>query len=179
MTSELELKALRFAYLAHDGQFRKYTGEPYITHPIAVAGIIKSVTADPEVIAAALLHDVIEDTLVTREQIASEFSEIVAFMVFQLSRPCGASDREYNATLRGSDAMTQTIKAADILHNTSTIALFDTKFARTYLREKFDTLSVLKNADGVILSKSIETVNRFINRRGMSDASIRASYNSK
>ena len=57
----LVARALEFAKKAHEGHKRKYTGEPYVNHPIAVAKIVASVTKDQEMLAAALLHDTIED----------------------------------------------------------------------------------------------------------------------
>ena len=60
--SDIIQKALLFATEAHGKQVRKYTGEPYIVHPVEVMSIVKSVVSDEEVLAAALLHDVVEDT---------------------------------------------------------------------------------------------------------------------
>ena len=74
-------KAIIFATKAHDGQFRKATKTPYILHPLECAVITASMTNDPEMIAAALLHDTVEDCGVTVEQIKSEFSERVAQFV--------------------------------------------------------------------------------------------------
>ena len=59
--TDLVKKALEFASNAHNGQTRKYTGEPYIVHPIEVMELVREVIDDPEVLAAALLHDVVED----------------------------------------------------------------------------------------------------------------------
>ncbi|MGP8009775.1 MAG: HD domain-containing protein, partial [Acidimicrobiales bacterium] len=62
---------------AHEGQLRR-TGEPYVTHPIAVAGIVADLGLDEITIAAALLHDAVEDTGVTTQSLASEFGPQVA-----------------------------------------------------------------------------------------------------
>lgn len=73
-------KSLIFANNKHMGQFRK-SGEPYITHPITVASMLIDLKADVNTICAALLHDVIEDTLTTKEEIINEFNEDIANLV--------------------------------------------------------------------------------------------------
>ncbi len=73
-------RAYDYAVAAHDGQLRK-SGEPYILHPIATARILANMQLDPETIAAALLHDVIEDTGVTTEEIAAQFGPRIAKLV--------------------------------------------------------------------------------------------------
>ena len=64
---------------AHKEQFRS-SGEPYIIHPVQVAGILADLQMDPETVAAGFLHDVVEDTAVTREDLVREFSEEVAML---------------------------------------------------------------------------------------------------
>lgn len=66
-------KALKFALKAHQGQTRKRSNTPYLLHPMEAATIVSTITEDQEVIAAALLHDTVEDTDVTIEQIEEEF----------------------------------------------------------------------------------------------------------
>ncbi len=78
---ELVTRAVIFAAEAHDGQVRKGTDIPYIVHPIEAAAIAAGMTNDPEVISAAVLHDTVEDTDVTREQIEAEFGSRVAALV--------------------------------------------------------------------------------------------------
>lgn len=78
-------RAYVVAKVAHEGQFRS-SGEPYITHPVAVACIIAEMKLDYEAIMAALLHDVIEDTPYTEEQLAAEFGEAVAEIVEGVSK---------------------------------------------------------------------------------------------
>src|SRR5215469_9485903 len=68
------------AHKAHDGQHRA-SGEDYIEHPLAVAGILAELEMDRQTVAAALLHDVVEDTSVTTEQVAAEFGEEIATLV--------------------------------------------------------------------------------------------------
>jgi guanosine-3',5'-bis(diphosphate) 3'-pyrophosphohydrolase len=74
-------KALRYATKAHEGQFRKTKGIPMITHPIRVAEILKDAGFSEEVIAAGYLHDTVEDTTVTIEDIEMEFGSKVASIV--------------------------------------------------------------------------------------------------
>lgn len=70
-----------FAAMAHDGTFRKGTDIPYITHPMETAAIAASITSDEEILAAALLHDVIEDCGVTRKELEARFGARVAALV--------------------------------------------------------------------------------------------------
>ena len=70
---------------AHEGQSRS-SGEPYITHPVAVARILAEMHLDHETLMAALLHDVIEDTPITKDQLASQFGQAVAELVYGVSK---------------------------------------------------------------------------------------------
>lgn len=74
-------RALQYAAVAHKGSFRKGTKTPYIVHPFEVAMIAKTITSDPEVIAAAALHDVVEDTIYTEEDIRQQFGNRVMQLV--------------------------------------------------------------------------------------------------
>ncbi|MBR2827478.1 MAG: bifunctional (p)ppGpp synthetase/guanosine-3',5'-bis(diphosphate) 3'-pyrophosphohydrolase [Erysipelotrichaceae bacterium] len=74
-------KALQFAIKAHRGQKRKWTTIPYILHPIEVCAIVATLSDDDEVLSAALLHDTVEDTDVTMEDIRANFSEKIAMLV--------------------------------------------------------------------------------------------------
>ena len=74
-------EALDFAIKAHKGQTRKRSNTPYILHPMEVASIVASITDDKEVLAAALLHDTVEDTTITVEDIKNNFNERVASLV--------------------------------------------------------------------------------------------------
>ena len=77
MKKQLE-KAIQFATKAHEGQVRKYTGEPYIVHPLAVMETVATVEHTDEMLMAAVLHDTVEDCDVTLDDIVTEFGEIVA-----------------------------------------------------------------------------------------------------
>ena len=85
MKKQIE-KAIQFATKAHEGQTRKYTGEPYIVHPLAVMETIKTVEGHtPEMLMAAVLHDTVEDCDVTLDQIAFHFGHCVADLVEELT----------------------------------------------------------------------------------------------
>src|SRR5215218_4157572 len=78
-------RAFDFSESAHRGQFRK-SGEPYITHPLAVASILSQWRLDAQGLAAALLHDVMEDTSVTKNELEKSFGKRVADMVDGVSK---------------------------------------------------------------------------------------------
>lgn len=74
-------KAIEFAVKKHSGQVRKLAGSPYILHPLEVAAIASTITVDPETLAACVLHDTIEDTETTYEEIEENFGRRVALLV--------------------------------------------------------------------------------------------------
>ena len=78
--SERVKKAIEFAKKAHEGQLRK-TGEPYIVHPLAVKKILEEWGMDEDTIIAGLLHDTVEDTSISLDEVRQEFGESVAFLV--------------------------------------------------------------------------------------------------
>ena len=80
-TISLMDRAIVFATRAHSGTYRKGTSIPYIVHPIEAAAIVSTMTADPDMIAAAVLHDVVEDTDATVEEISFFFNEHIARLV--------------------------------------------------------------------------------------------------
>lgn len=122
--------AFDFAGQAHEGQYRK-SGEPYISHPIEVAIILADLRMDVETIIAALLHDTVEDTSVTHEQVAEEFGESVAELVEGVTKitriEVGNLTDKQAATLRkmlvamSKDIRVIVIKLADRLHNMRTL----------------------------------------------------------
>jgi (p)ppGpp synthase/HD superfamily hydrolase len=152
--SDLEGKARRFANVAHVTQIRKYTMEPYIYHPAEVADIVRTVPHDEEMLAAAWLHDVVEDCGVKGATIWNEFGSAVCFMVMQLtdvSRPSDGRrevrkriDREHSAR---SCPGAQTVKLADIISNSKNILANDENFSKIYLPEKRELLRVLTKGD--------------------------------
>ena len=115
-------RAIAFATKAHEGQFRKGTKRPYIVHPIEVGDIVSTMTADEEVISAAILHDTIEDCEgVTREVLAEVFSERVASLVAQESEDKSRSWIERKGStierIRTAPYEVQMIGIADKLSN--------------------------------------------------------------
>ena len=80
MDRELVMKAYRFAEKAHEGQSRA-SGEPYITHSVAVASILAELKVPPAIVIAGLLHDTVEDTAITLVDIKNNFGEEVARLV--------------------------------------------------------------------------------------------------
>ena len=146
--------ALFYANEAHRGQKRKWTGRPYIEHPIAVAMMVRSVTADPDAICAALLHDVVEDTDRTLDEIRVIFGGEIADLVEMLtdvSTPEDGSREKRKALdrahLAAASPKAKTVKLADLISNTSSIVEHDPRFARIYLEEKRLLLPFLVEGD--------------------------------
>lgn len=161
-------KAQVYAMAAHAavGQKRKYTGEPYIVHPAEVASIVASVPgATPDMVAAAWLHDVIEDTGCTFTDVHMAFGIDIATMVGWLtdvSKPEDGPrwyrkklDREHTAQ---APAEVQTIKLADLISNSKSIMAHDPKFAKVYLEEKRLLLEVLTRGDTGLHARASEFV---------------------
>lgn len=149
-------KAVGFAMAAHHGQIRKYTGEPYYTHPVAVSEILYShhLQSTPEMLAAAALHDVVEDTKYTLDDIRAYFGGTVARHVFWLTDISKQKNIQGNRAVRKAidrdhihkaPAEEQFIKLADLMHNTSSIVQHDKSFAKVYLREKALILDGLRS----------------------------------
>lgn len=156
-----------FATNAHMGQTRKYTGEPYITHPTAVAELLRINYKDTteDMYMAALLHDTVEDTEATHEEIARFFGDKVSELVKGLtdvSKPEDgnratrkAIDRDHIA--QGSKEV-QTIKVFDLIHNTESIREHDPKFWEVYKLEKQDLLNVMTKVDPEIKQLGWESI---------------------
>ena len=158
-------EVLKFATMAHGDQKRKYTNDPYIVHPIAVSEIVKTVAHTDEMVAAALLHDVVEDTPVTIDEIKTKFGSKVAELVgwlTDISRPEDGNrktrktlDREHSAE---APADAQTIKLADLIHNTKSIEKHDPHFWKVYKQEKIALLGVLTKGDPALRKIAQEQV---------------------
>jgi (p)ppGpp synthase/HD superfamily hydrolase len=154
-----------FAMQAHEaiGQRRKYTNDPYYFHPQAVAAMVAAIPdSTPAMIAASHLHDVLEDTRVTEQEMRQEFGDEITDLVLWLtdvSRPEDgnravrkAIDRAHTAQAPGA---AQTIKCMDLAHNTASIAQHDPAFARVYVVEKRATLEVLTRAHPVAMAQAV------------------------
>ena len=109
-------EAAAFAAKAHEGAFRKGTRIPYITHPMETALIVSGFTRDEELIAAALLHDVVEDTDVTIEELEEEFPKEVTEALRLLTHDISTDYFEYVRALR-KNPVARTVKMADLEHN--------------------------------------------------------------
>ena len=165
----LVLRARLFATNAHgaNNQRRKYTDEPYIVHPASVVRLVASVSHSPAMLAAAWLHDVVEDTPVTiegiQEAFGSEVSELVDFLT-DVSRPSDGNRQTRKAIDRDHIALApisaKTIKLADLIDNTRSIVRYDPGFARIYLREKALLLEVLSDGDATLLSIAREQLSK-------------------
>lgn len=176
--SQAEKKILReailFASSAHGeiDQRRKYTNEPYIIHPIRVMCLVQASTGDQEVHAAAILHDVLEDTARQKSDISVRFGDRVATIVEELTSPPKAGksrdDRKLIDRIRLASASpeAQTIKLADIIDNIRDMhhaRAADPEFARMYLLEKSLMVQVLsrgcprlrKRAELVLMKQSV------------------------
>tara|TARA_B110000208_G_scaffold170624_1_gene212329 strand:+ start:560 stop:1075 length:516 start_codon:yes stop_codon:yes gene_type:complete len=148
------------------GQMRKYTADPYIVHPIRVAGIVEVFGGNLDMISAAYLHDVVEDTAVSIDDIEDMFGPAVALIVDGLtdvSKPEDgnravrkAKDRAHSAE---ASYETQFVKCADIIDNSRDIGDHDPSFNVVYRLEMFRLLEVLdKVKDTLIYEAAINAV---------------------
>lgn len=150
-------KAVEFATKAHEGQFRK-TGEPYIIHPLAVKKILEEWGMDEDTVIAGVLHDTVEDTDVTLEDIRREFGETVAFLVDGVTKVSKARKgmREIDTYLPktrdnflrlmvalGDDIRVLIIKLADRLHNVRTLAALSPEKQRKIGKETLEVFAPL------------------------------------
>ena len=150
----LLLDACAFATRMHAGQLRKYTGEPYVLHCLEVARLVAGAGGSTAMIAAALLHDVVEDTPATAEEVEARFGPDIAEAVGWLSdvsRPEDGNravrkviDRDHIAA---APAAVKTVKLADVVSNTRSIVDHGDGFARVYLPEMERLLGVLTEGD--------------------------------
>ena len=144
---ERVLRAFQIGAQAHAGQERK-SGEPYITHPVAVAGILAELGLDAETIIAAILHDTLEDTELSREILATEFGEVVAELVdgvTKLDKMRFGSRQEADAEsfrkmllAMARDIRVILIKLSDRLHNMRTLGAKDAPSRRRIARETLE-----------------------------------------
>jgi len=159
-------EAIAFAATAHAGQLRKFSTLPYIVHPIEVMTIVAEVEHDEAMLIAAVLHDVVEDTVVGLAEIQRRFGLNVAQLVYQLTDVPGsfgnrkARKEEDRRRLSEADARVQTIKVADLISNTSSIVEHDRDFAKVYLKEKELVLNVLLRADQTLLRRARQSLQR-------------------
>lgn len=155
--------AAAFARIAHVGQMRKYSsGVPYITHPFRVAGWVASLVADDNLIAAAYLHDVIEDTTYGEDTIRSVFGGSVAGYVVELTNTTHDKlipraerkrlDRERIATISTGAKLVKMVDRWDNLMEMDCQDSEAKRFLRqAYLQESYDLWKVLKQDSNIML----------------------------
>lgn len=169
-------KARDYAISAHSriNQLRKYTFQPYDVHLRAVADLVSMATDDQEIIAAAWLHDTVEDTPATFEDIEHLFGRRVSRMVMDLTDVSRLDDG--NRTVRKEidrdhSAMAspeaKTIKLADLIDNCLDICKHDTEFGAVFLQEMVDLLSVLHEGDQKLYRKAVRTVEQSAKKLGI------------
>ncbi len=149
-------KAFEQAKNAHEGQLRK-SGDPYITHPVAVAEILAELGLDPNTLAAALLHDTVEDTSYSSDQLRSEFGEEISNLVdgvTKLDRLTYGPTAEAETVRKMVVAMAKdirvlVIKLADRLHNARTWQYVEPESAARKARETLDIYAPLAHRLGM------------------------------
>jgi len=167
---DMIVKAEIFATQAHAlvEQKRKYTGEDYIVHPIRVAKIVEQFGGSDNQIAAAFLHDVVEDTdvdiLDVRMEFGNDIGEIVDGLT-DVSQPSDgnrklrkAMDRAHSAN---ASAEAQFVKCADIIDNSADISANDPNFSKVYKQEMLELLTVMdKVSDTEIFAQALRSVQK-------------------
>jgi len=163
---QVDLERLQRAYVftakVHDGQER-LSGEPYLIHPLEVAGILLDLNVDEDTIIAGLLHDTLEDTLTTREEIERLFGEKVAFLVegltkiarieFKSAREQQAENFRKMLIAMSEDIRILMIKLSDRLHNMRTIEYMKEESRHRIAQETMDIYAPLAHRLGVYWMK--------------------------
>ncbi len=167
-----------YADKAHGSQQRKYSSERYIVHPVRVMELCQQYIADLPVLAAALLHDVLEDTPVTKAEMhrflgtimEKEAAEKTTHLVVELTdvytkdaHPRWNRRKRKSkeaARIQQTSADSQTVKYADIIDNCREIVQHDPDFARVFLRECKGLLTVMPKGNETLYQVAVETVNR-------------------
>jgi (p)ppGpp synthetase, RelA/SpoT family len=155
---EMIEKAYIYSATVHQGQVR-LSGEPYLTHPMEVAGILADMKMDAATIISGLLHDTVEDTLTTSAQIENEFGKDVAFLVSGLTKlsliSFGSQEERQAENFRkmilamSSDIRILLVRLADRIHNMRTLQ-YQTPDKRIYIaRETIDVYAPLANRLGI------------------------------
>lgn len=171
-----------FADQAHGSQMRKYAPDKYIVHPVRVMKICRNHTDDLAILGAAILHDVLEDTLVTKNEIRqflgkwmeSAVADKTILLVEELTDVYVKKDfPQFNRKKRKeleteriekTSADAQTIKYADILDNCSEIVLHDPHFARVFLHECRRLMQVMDKGNPVLKAEVTQVLNEQLDR---------------
>ncbi len=151
-------RAYEIAYKAHDGQFR-HSGEPYIIHPVQVAQILYKLGMDSESMIAALLHDVVEDTELTEDDVKKEFGEDVANLVEGVTKlgkvPIFTKEEQQAENVRkmlmamSQDIRVIIIKLADRIHNMRTLAFMKPHKRREKAQETLEIYAPIAHRLGI------------------------------
>ncbi|BES84402.1 hypothetical protein PEC302107_38250 [Pectobacterium araliae] len=184
---KLSERARIFATQAHTeaGQTRKFTGEPYIVHPTAVVELLKCANPTEEMIAAAWLHDVVEDTDITLDLIGVQFGSLVKRYVEMLTdvrprRSGGERITRKNANLIHSaqaNPEAQTIKLCDLIDNAGCIVDRDPVFACKYLIEMKRLLSVMTAGHSGLYLHVMKALPGYTSSRAMISGLFKAGNN--
>ncbi len=151
-------KAYEFSAKAHEGQTRR-SGEPYLHHPLAVAGVLTSLKTDVAAVVAGLLHDTLEDTLATPEELEQEFGKEVVHLVDGVTKIGKISFRNYEekqaenfrkmVLSMADDIRVVLIKLADRLHNMRTLEYLSEPKRRQIAQETLEIYAPLANRLGI------------------------------
>src|ERR1039457_1773569 len=152
------IEAYRFSAAAHEGQLRM-SGEPYVSHPVAVACILAKLHLDTPTLLAALLHDVVEDTETTKQQIGEQFGRQVEELVdgvskldkieFQTAAHAQAENFRKMLLAMSQDVRVILIKLADRLHNMKTMDAMTPEKQHRIARETLEIYAPIANRLGL------------------------------
>ena len=155
---DLVRRAYFYAEQAHDGQFRR-TGEHYVSHPLAVAEILRAMHMDHQSLVAAMLHDVIEDTGITKKDIEGQFGETVANLVdgvsklnkieFSTRAEAQAENFQKMALAMAKDIRVILVKMADRMHNMRTLNVMSPEQQKRIARETLEIYAPIANRLGM------------------------------
>jgi len=159
--------AASVAQFRHSGQNRRFTFEPFISHPNRVAKMVAKFTADKDIISAAQLHDTIEDTPATYEEIEATFGKRVADLVQTLTKNTKAEKKygkpEYYAHKMNKMSDEELlIKLADRLDNVSDFARAPKKWVQKYTDETLEIFRLMKRSLNPIHKKIIKEIHKKI-----------------
>jgi len=186
--SDIIKKAQDFATTEHQriNHVRKYSNKPYQTHLQAVAKLVATVSDDEQMIAAAWLHDTVEDTPATLGDIEEAFGVQIAELVEELtdvSKPSDGNraarkeiDRQHLAT---ASRRAKTIKLADLIHNCADIVKHDKKFSITFISEMQALLEVLGDGDITLLKRAQKLLTKSSKKLGIDSSAQRHIENTK
>jgi len=176
MKKDKFLSVKELATKLHGEQKRKYSGEPYVTHTIRVAKIVEDHGGDDNMVYAALLHDVLEDTQTTELELFSMLSTIIGhnesvdtvrlvkeltdvFTTEEYPKINRSGRKEMESFRLGKvSPRSQTIKYADLLDNSSDILKNDPKFAKVYLKEKEMILDQMNQGNQTLYKKCLSVL---------------------